>query len=219
MQYGGSRSRPYKVDAEKAGAASADALARQGSGIRVPSVDVVRALSKWLATTPSLGWLAWSGMWPWADHPVFQTVELASPAGSLAADGEPGSRFCRDHLRRSPRVRHTKRCVVGHCQLACRNSLVVDPLDACLRWSSTVAAALAVTAGGASRAYMTAALGYVATRSGHEPPCSDRASSRPHCHRGSLTWAEWLRAKCFTGFPGESYAHLTNWGGYSPSPA
>ena len=58
----------------------------------------------------------------------------ASPAGSLAADGLPGSRVCRDH-RAAARACDIRACVVGHCQLACRNSLVVDPLDACLRWS------------------------------------------------------------------------------------
>jgi apolipoprotein N-acyltransferase len=181
----------------------------------------VRASSKGLAHAAMAWLLAWSGMWPWADHPVLQAVgiyyhrpvawlQVVSLVAVFAAIIAP----------QPARATYVRVWWITTNWLAATVWWLTESMHV-YGGLSMVAAALAVIAlAGALALYMTAALGYVATR------MTDRAVAGSG--RGAImsalaiaaawTLAEWLRAKWFTGFPwGElGYAHLTNWGWLAP---
>ena len=181
----------------------------------------VSALSQWLALAAIAWLLAWSGMWPWADHPVLQAVGIHhhQPAAwlqmvclmavfaAILAPQPAGTIYWRVWWIASHWLAATVWWLTHSMH-------VYGGL-------SMVAAALAVMAlAGALALYMTVALGYVATRvtsqatapSGRHPIACALAVT------AAWTLAEWLRAKWFTGFPwGElGYAHLTKWGWLAP---
>ena len=160
-------------------------------------------------------------MWPWEDHPVFQTVGIHhhQPAAWLQMVCLVVV-FAAIIAPQPARATYVRVWWVTANWLAATVWWLTHSMHV-YGGLSMVAAALAVIAlAGALALYMTAALGYVATR------VTPRAAVRSDRHAitsalaiaAAWTLAEWLRAKWFTGFPwGElGYAHLTNWGWLAP---
>ena len=179
------------------------------------------ALSKLLALAAVAWLLAWSGMWPWADHPVFQALgihhhrpvawlQMVCLLAVFATITGPNS----------VRATYMRVWWVASNWLAATVWWLTHSMHF-YGGLSMVAAALAVIAlAGALALYMTATLGYVATRAAPRAasPSGGHAIAWALAVAAAWTLAEWLRAKWFTGFPwGElGYAHLTNWGWLAP---